>query len=250
MCRHLGYLGPEVALADLLLEPDHALLEQTWAPTDMRGGGTVNADGFGVGWHRADGTTARYRAAVPMWTDTSFRDVAREVHSGAVVAAVRSATVGMPVVAEACAPFTDGTRLFSHNGRVAGWPDSVAKPAARLDVVDLLSLEAVTDSALLWALLRQRLLAGADPEVAVPELVGEVADAAPGSRLNLLYSDGARLVATTWTHSLWVRQEPAAVTVASEPFGAREGWRAVPDRSVVVASVHDVQVRPLAERGE
>ncbi|MER7081114.1 glutamine amidotransferase [Saccharopolyspora kobensis] len=250
MCRHVGYLGPAVSLAELLLEPEHSLLEQTWAPADMRGGGTVNADGFGVGWCRADGSTARYRAAVPMWTDQSFRDAAREVRSGAVVAAVRSATVGMPVVPGACAPFTDGNRLFSHNGRVTGWPDSVAKLAARLEVVDLLTLEAATDSALLWAVLRQRVLDGADPEVAVPELVGEVVAAAPDSRLNLLFSDGARLVATTWTHSLWVHQERGAVTVASEPFGARAGWREVPDRSLVVATADDVELRPLEEMGE
>ncbi|MGW1681827.1 ergothioneine biosynthesis protein EgtC [Saccharopolyspora sp. NPDC002376] len=250
MCRHVGYLGPAVALADLLLEPEHSLLEQTWAPADMRGGGTINADGFGVGWYRADGSTARYRSAVPMWTDQSFRDTASEVRSGAVVAAVRSATIGMPVVPGACAPFTDGSWLFSHNGRVSGWPDSVAKLAARLEVVDLLTLEAVTDSALLWAVLRQRLLAGAEPAVAVSDLVGEVVAAAPDSRLNLLLSDGTRLVATTWTHSLWVRQGSTAVTVASEPFGARVGWREVPDRNVVVADVDDVQVRPLAEMGE
>ncbi|MER7015508.1 ergothioneine biosynthesis protein EgtC [Saccharopolyspora sp. NPDC000359] len=250
MCRHVGYLGPPVALDELLLEPEHSLLEQTWAPADMRGGGTINADGFGVGWYRADGSTGSYRAAVPMWTDQSFREVAREVRSGAVVAAVRSATVGMPVVPAACAPFTDGTRLFSHNGRVTGWPDSVAKLAARLDVVDLLTLQAATDSALLWAVLRQRVLDGAEPAEALSELVGEVVAAAPDSRLNLLFSDGDRLVATTWTHSLWVRREPAAVTVASEPFGPRAGWREVPDRSLVVADVHDVQVRPLAGMGE
>ncbi|MDA3631072.1 ergothioneine biosynthesis protein EgtC [Saccharopolyspora sp. WRP15-2] len=250
MCRHVGYLGSAVALSDLLLEPEHSLLEQAFAPADMRGGGTINADGFGVGWYREDGSTARYRSAAPMWTDQSFRDIAGEVRSGAVVAAVRSATVGMPVVPDACAPFTDGRWLFSHNGRVTGWPDSVAKLAARLDVVDLLKMEAATDSALLWALLRQRLLDGAEPAVAMSELVGEVAAAAPDSRLNLLLSDGSRVVATTWTHSLWVRRGSAAVTVASEPFGARDGWCEVPDRSVVVAEADDVQVRPLAEMGE
>ena len=48
MCRHLAYLGPAVPLAALLLDPPHSLLRQSWAPRDMRGGGSVNADGFGV----------------------------------------------------------------------------------------------------------------------------------------------------------------------------------------------------------
>ncbi|TDD15844.1 ergothioneine biosynthesis protein EgtC, partial [Kribbella turkmenica] len=51
MCRHLAYLGPPVTLAALVLEPSHSLYEQSWAPDDMRGGGTVNADGFGLAWY-------------------------------------------------------------------------------------------------------------------------------------------------------------------------------------------------------
>ncbi|HEU0128797.1 MAG TPA: ergothioneine biosynthesis protein EgtC, partial [Pseudonocardiaceae bacterium] len=47
MCRHLAYLGPPLDLATLLLDPPHSLLRQTYAPADMRGGGTVNVDGFG-----------------------------------------------------------------------------------------------------------------------------------------------------------------------------------------------------------
>ena len=44
--RHLAYIGPPVTLAALLLDPPHGLLHQAYAPSDMRGGGTVNADGF------------------------------------------------------------------------------------------------------------------------------------------------------------------------------------------------------------
>ena len=54
-------------LAEVVLDPSHGLLEQTWAPADMRGSGTVNADGFGVGWYDGDGDALRYRRAVPMW---------------------------------------------------------------------------------------------------------------------------------------------------------------------------------------
>ena len=43
MCRHLAYVGPTVTLASLVLEPVHSLLHQSYAPADMRGGGTINA---------------------------------------------------------------------------------------------------------------------------------------------------------------------------------------------------------------
>ncbi|HEX2419812.1 MAG TPA: ergothioneine biosynthesis protein EgtC, partial [Micromonosporaceae bacterium] len=60
MCRHLLWLGQSVTLSALLLDPPHSLLRQSWAPRDMRGGGTINVDGFGVGWYQGD-TPVRYR---------------------------------------------------------------------------------------------------------------------------------------------------------------------------------------------
>ncbi|MCA1185597.1 MULTISPECIES: ergothioneine biosynthesis protein EgtC [unclassified Saccharopolyspora] len=250
MCRHLGYLGPPLPLAELLLDPPHSLLQQTWAPRDMRGGGTVNVDGFGAGWYEDGGEPARHRRAVPMWTDRSFAELARRQRSGAVLAAVRSATVGMPVSEAACAPFTDGRWLFSHNGVVAGWPESLAKAAADLDVVDLMTLEAPTDSAVLWALLRHRLHRGEDPARAVRAVVGQVVRTRPESRLNLLITDGSALVASTWGHALSVRRNADSVLLSSEPFGDDARWEPVPDRHLVVARPGSVHVAPLLDEGE
>ncbi|BCB90386.1 ergothioneine biosynthesis protein EgtC [Phytohabitans suffuscus] len=243
MCRHLAYVGPPVTLAALLLDPPHSLLRQSWAPRDMRGGGTVNADGFGVGWFTGGAGPVRYRRASPMWSDAALPQLARTASAGAVLAAVRSATVGMPVTEGACAPFHEGAWLFSHNGRVAGWPGSVAGLARRLPVTDLLTLDAPTDAALLWALVRHRLRGGADPAEALAATVSEVDAAAPGSRLNLLLTDGRRVHATTRGHSLSIRETAGAVTVASEPSDGDPAWRPVPDRSLVVAdpTTHTVE---------
>lgn len=212
----------------------------------MRYGGTINADGFGVGWYPLDGAApVRYRRDRPFWTDPGFAELATTVHSGAFVGAVRSATVGMPVVETACAPFSDGSVLFSHNGVVAGWPDSVAELARELAVTELLTLDAPTDSALLWAVLRRRLRAGAEPAAALAELTTEVGAAAPGSRLNLLLHTGDLLVATAWTHSLSVRRLDDSVLIASEPLDGDPAWIEVPDRHLVVADKSTVDIRPL-----
>lgn len=312
MCRHIAYVGEPVRLADLLLTPPHSLLRQSWAPRDMRGGGTVNADGYGIGWYplpnqrlptgpppsssggtepagptRAGSTVTgppgvgsagetwpgsavagsagaagaaslsalpavatgaepiRLRRAGPMWTDVTLPGLAASVTSGGVLAAVRSATVGMPVVETACAPFADGPWLFSHNGLVRGWPSSVATLASRLPVTDLLTMDAPTDAALLWTLLRARLAAGEKPPDAVASLVAEVAEAAPNSRLNLLLTDGSMIVGTAWTHALWVRPLPGAVVVASEPYDDDPGWQEVPDGHLLTATPSSVDITEL-----
>jgi glutamine amidotransferase len=117
--------------------------------------------------------------------------------------------------------------------------------AAALPVRDLLTLDAPTDAALLWVLVRHRLRRGDDPAVALAETVLRVAAAAHGSRLNLLLTDGATVWATTWTHALSVRAVPGAVTVASEPTDPGAGWAPVPDRHLVVAARDRCEVRPL-----
>lgn len=249
MCRHLGYLGPPIPLRDLLLDPPHSLAHQSWAPRDMRGGGTINADGFGVVWYdTATGQPVRYRRDRPLWSDADLPALAGAVRAGAVLAAVRSATVGMPVTEPATPPFLDGRWAFSHNGVVAGWPDSLAGLAAALPVHDLLTLDAPTDAALLWALVRDRLRGGAQLAHAVGATVAEVIAVAPGSRLNLLATDGSTLVATVVGHALSVRASAGNVLVSSEPLDADPGWSPVPDGHLLVATPSAVDISPLPDK--
>ena len=151
MCRHLAYLGPPTTLSALVLEPAHGLLRQSYAPRRQKRG-VVNADGWGVGFHDDAGLVRRWRSSRPLWGEASFASLAPVLTSGSVLAAVRSATLGMPLDETAAAPFTDGTWLLSHNGRV-----SRAALPARLDA------ESTCDSAMLAAHV---LAAGVDDVVA------------------------------------------------------------------------------------
>jgi glutamine amidotransferase len=181
---------------------------------------------------------------VPIWGDSSLAGLAGAVSAGAVLAAVRSATPGMPVSEGACAPFGEGQWLFSHNGAVGGWPDSVESVAATLPARDLLTLDAPTDSALLWALVRARLRDGVSPDKALAEVTCTVGALAPG-RLNLLLADGATITATTWGDSLYHRHDEAGTTVASEPDDDSPLWTEIPDRTLVTADAGGISLSPL-----
>ncbi|MFF9140935.1 ergothioneine biosynthesis protein EgtC [Streptomyces albogriseolus] len=248
MCRHLAYVGPAEPLGALLVGPPHGLHRQSWAPRRQRYG-TVNADGFGVGWY-ADGdpVPARYRRAGPIWADLSFTDLARVVRTEALLAAVRDATLSGADAEAAAAPFASGAWLFSHNGAVPGWPGSLASLAATLPAEDLLSLEARNDSAFLWALVLARLRAGDTMGQALADTVAEVAEAVPEARLNLLLTDGATVAATAWGDTLWYLARPGGGTVvASEPYDDDPHWQEVPDRTLLAASRADVLLTPLKE---
>ncbi|CBG68291.1 conserved hypothetical protein [Streptomyces scabiei 87.22] len=252
MCRHIACLGTtDLPLGRVLVDPPHGLFRQSWAPRRQRYG-TVNADGFGVGWYaQGDPVPGRYRRAGPIWGDQSFADLARVVRTGALLAAVRDATVAGADDEAAAAPFSAGPWLFSHNGAVAGWPRSLAPLVASLPAVEVLSMEARNDSALVWALVLNRLRAG-DPEgQALADTVLEVARAAPGSRLNLLLTDGETIAATAWGDTLWYLTGPGLGTVvASEPYDDDPHWVEVPDRTLLAASRTDVLLTPLKEPEE
>ncbi|MCL9760676.1 ergothioneine biosynthesis protein EgtC [Frankia sp. AiPa1] len=158
------------------------LLRQSWAPRRMRHG-TINADGYGVGWYapRQRAEPARYRRAVPMWTDASYASIAGVIASGCVLAAVRNASVGMPVEESATAPFTDGIRLLSHNGRV----DPSAVRALLAKHPDAPPPDSACDSALVAALLWEHAaqLPLADAVATVVTALGDadLADSGPGA---------------------------------------------------------------------
>jgi glutamine amidotransferase len=154
--------------------------------------------------------------------------VAPALHSGCIVAAVRSASVGMPIEPSACAPFTDGQWLLSHNGLV----DRAALPLSA-------KAESTCDSALLAALIFDR---GLD---ALGDTIVDVAAADPNARLNILAANGSRLLATTWGDTLSVLRRGDGVVLASEPYDDDPDWQEVPDRHLISVVGGDIELIPL-----
>lgn len=226
MCRHLGWLGTDVTVSSLVLDPPFGLRVQSYAPRRQKHC-LLNADGWGVGFF--DGhVPRRWRSQAPLWGDVSFDSIAPALRSHCVVAAVRSATVGMPIEASACAPFTDGQWLLSHNGIV----DRSVLPTTR-------RAESVCDSAILGAMIFER---GLD---ALGETVEEVAAADPNARLNILAANGSRMLATAWGDTLSILRRPDGVVLASEPYDNDSDWEDVPDRHLVEVTADGVAMTPL-----
>lgn len=113
MCRWLAYSGPPLPLGDLLMRPDHSLIDQSrHARQNVE---TTNGDGFGVGWYGENETPGVYRDTHPAWNDANFRHLAEHIRSGLFLSHVRAAT-GTPVQNTNCHPFAFQNWLFQHNG--------------------------------------------------------------------------------------------------------------------------------------
>ncbi|MDT5117072.1 MAG: gamma-glutamyl hercynylcysteine S-oxide hydrolase [Mycobacterium sp.] len=232
MCRHLGWLGADVSVSSLMLDPPSGLRVQSYAPRRQKHG-LMNADGWGVGFFDSSlegEVPRRWRSAAPLWGDTSFESVAPALRSRCVVAAVRSATVGMPIEISATAPFTDGHWLLSHNGVV----DRSVLPLTA-------TAESVCDSAMLAAAI---FALGLD---VLGETIAQIGSLDPTARLNMLAANGSRMLATAWGDTLSILRRDHGVVLASEPYDDDLEWEEVPDRHLVEVTAQGVTMTPLAE---
>jgi glutamine amidotransferase len=227
MCRHLAWLGAPRSVSSLVLEPAYGLRVQSYAPRRQKHG-LMNADGWGVGFFDDAGIVRRWRSSSPLWGDASFASVAPALRSGCVVAAVRSASIGMPIEPSASAPFTDGRWLLSHNGVV---DRGVLPPNS--------TAESTVDSALLAALIFDRGVP------ALGDTIEEVAASDPNARLNILAANGSQLIATTWGDTLAVLLQDDGVVLASEPYDDNPDWQEIPDRHLVEVVDSRVELNPL-----
>jgi len=212
----------------------------------MRGGGTINADGFGIGWLVGDpsdgGVARRYRRDVPMWSDAYLPGLAASISSSAILAAARNATAGMPVTETACAPFVEGVWMFSHNGALAD--HSRARKALVEQTLDVPEAGAPVDSALLFGVAVSAWVAGADLGAGLVACV-QASELVGGGRLSFLAVDGERVAATAYGDPLFVLETGAGVLVASEPLDDDPSWRTVPDGSLLVGDRTGIDVHPL-----
>ncbi|GLE52426.1 ergothioneine biosynthesis protein EgtC [Mycobacterium montefiorense] len=228
MCRHLGWLGDDVSTSSLMLEPPFGLRVQSYAPRRQKHG-LMNADGWGVGFFDGE-VLRRWRSPAPLWGDASFDSVAPALRSRCVVAAVRSAAVGMPIEASATAPFTDGHWLLSHNGVV----DRAVLPLTS-------TAESVCDSAMLAATI---FALGLD---VLGETIAQIGALDPNARLNVLAANGSRMLATAWGDTLSILRRADGVVLASEPYDDDSEWEDVPEHHLVEVTAQGVTMTPLDE---
>jgi len=247
VCRLVVYLGPPITLEALLVDPPHGLAHQAWAP-ERQASGTVNADGFGVGWYDLDRRPEPgvHRTTAPIWADRSFASFGGIVATTAALALVRGATAPAPTEASGTPPFTEARWLFGHNGAVDGFRDGAGARLRRLLTVQQESaILGAADSEVLFRLVLARIEDGDDAAEALASVVATV-ESVSGGRLNLALTDGAQLAATRVGDSLWLAADGRRTIVASEPFDAGHDWTEVPDRSVVTATAGDATITPLS----
>lgn len=247
MCRLAAYLGTEITLGKLILEPAHSLQVQGWAPQELRYA-KLNADGYGFAWYPDSAQPAVYVNPMPIWTDPNLRHLAAALRSELWVASVRSATTGNPVSHANTQPFIDQKTIFDHNGLIDDFHQQV-RPAivAMLKPGYLASIQGNTESEYLFAMLRQVLDENQEDPVhaCLAHFLGQVEGCLHGQKalLNLIVADHRRLYAVRHAvgdlcPSLYYTTKdkafPDAQLVASERLTTSSSWQPVPEHHILV----------------
>jgi predicted glutamine amidotransferase len=254
LCRFFGLRATAPTSIDCcLVRARNSLMAQS--RRDLQG--FDHADGWGIAaWHGHDLLIQREANAAHL--DDDFRAAASRVEAPTVVAHVRRATVGaiQPVNTH---PFSHGPWAFVHNGTVPYFEQIRERMLAGMTPLHRSAIRGETDSEHLFHLILSRheqdagrpvLDSLAASLVQVLRWCREIGDY-PRLGLNVLLTDGARMVGSRWQRTLCFLErngrqpcpecgrvhacgDPAgyrALVIASEPTTTGEPWQEVLERS-------------------
>ncbi|MEZ4317014.1 MAG: class II glutamine amidotransferase [Myxococcota bacterium] len=274
MCRFILYHGPEIPLADLITRPRNSLINQSfdaeWREEPL------NGDGFGMAWYvpsmRAE--PAVFRSITPAWSNPNLLDLAAVIRSGSILAHVRAASPGLPVMEMNCHPFRAGKLAFMHNGFIPDFKPVRRRILERISAEAFDIIDGTTDSEHVFALFvdqyRKRPSLGPALRATLRE-IAEIAGPERTSLLNLAVSDGTNAAVCRATigpdqsasNSLFVHAgmqylcdgtecrmidpsgQGTATIVSSEPLSDDPGWMEVPQNHLVVLEQGELTVESL-----
>lgn len=255
MCRFLGLRTTYPTTVECsLVHARNSLMAQS--RRDLHG--FENADGWGIAAYR-HGEPRFQRRCHAAHQSHEFRAAASRVCASTVLAHVRRATVGA-IDDVNTHPFTHGRFAFVHNGTIPYFE------RIRDDMLDAMghdhrhAIQGTTDSEHLFHVVLAA--HGRAPERSLYDVLHETlrrtvawcrrVGLEPRLGLNVLLTDGERMVGSRWQRTLfWLQRvgladcavcgsrhaaceapdDYRALVIASEPI-TREPWREVPERSV------------------
>ncbi|MGC2409226.1 MAG: class II glutamine amidotransferase [Methyloceanibacter sp.] len=255
MCRLYGLHANEPTRIECsLVRAQNALMEQSRKDLE----GLTHGHGWGLAAY-PDGVPFVEKQAWAAYHAEHFKKTAARIYSRSVIAHVRRATVGPPGI-ENTHPFVHGVWLFAHNGTVPNFDQVRECLIEELDPLHRTEIKGSTDSEHVFRYLLT--LWEHEPERPLVEtlrrglerVIDWCREIDPNRRigLNVLWTDGERMVGSRLNRSLWYleraglvrceicgqthvhhspKQHHRGVEIASEPI-TNERWLQIPNGTV------------------
>ncbi len=274
MCRWLAYYGSPVRLEDLLVKPQHSLIDQSLH--SRLGATTTNGDGFGVGWYGDGDTPGVFHSTEPAWNDRNLKELSRHLVSPLVFAHIRASTGGA-IQQTNCHPFRHGSWLWMHNGLIRDFAKVKRDLAFAVDPSLFAEIEGSTDTEMFFYLaltfgLQDDPIGGVERAVGFIEATGRRHGVQHPIQMTVATTDGAKVWAfryssegssrtlfysTTVTtlrelypdNPMLVGMSEESRLIVSEPLGDRAGvWNEVPEASCGIIQEGQDELLPFTPR--
>ena len=271
MCRWLAYTGSPVRIEELILKPDHSLIDQSLH--SQMGATTTNGDGFGLGWYDGGETPAVFHSTEPAWNDRNLKELATHLESPVVFAHIRAST-GTAIQRTNCHPFRHGQWLWMHNGAIRDFPTVKRDLVFAVDPSLYPHIEGSTDTEVLFYLALTFGLDD-DPAAAVARAIGFVEQTGrahgvehpvlgtiattDGSKVwffrysseqktrSLFYSTSIETLRVQYPdHPMIPKLSDETRIIVSEPLGDLAGvWNAVPEATYGIVQEGQDEMHPF-----
>ncbi|MCG3866089.1 MULTISPECIES: class II glutamine amidotransferase [unclassified Photobacterium] len=240
MSRWLAFHGKPIYLDELIYQSEHSLIHQTLE--ERKSVNYVNGDGFGLAWYSKQDIPGRYHEISPAWADDNLRSLTHHICSHRFMAHVRFST-GAEVSRANCHPFIYEQWMFLHNGQIGGF-DKVRFTLERLLTEELYNKRVgTTDSEIIFLLMIKNGLQ-IDPIAAINQTMYEIEQAMLEKEVTLplhasiCISDGdsfwvIRYSTDNVAPTIYIKQQPDSVTLASEPLEQSNNWLLMPKQQIL-----------------
>lgn len=271
MCRFIAYAGRDILLADLIVNPEHSLINQSYQ--SQQRSERLNGDGFGVGWYNRalSKEPGIFTATSPAWSNRNLRRLADKIVSPLVFAHIRAASPEFPVNELNCHPFYYHHLMWMHNGRIDNFL-KIKRPlrnSLRDDIYN--TIQGTTDSEHAFAAFLNFLpqdLSTCNATSLKSAMLSTIAQlnqwtrdsgAQYASQYNFAVTDGETIVITRYTDApetiaetlyfsrgerfecqgnvcrvISPKEKPHAIVVASEALTPEARWEPVPANHILV----------------
>jgi predicted glutamine amidotransferase len=282
MCRLAAYIGHPLLISQVVTEPRHSIIHQSYHSEER----TVptNGDGSGIAWFvpHVSHQPSLFKDVRPAWNDENLIEIARVTSSHCILAHVRAASPQSPVQRLNCHPFAHERLAFMHNGGLGGFQTYRRQLLASLSDKAFHAILGSTDSEHAFAVFIDHYdqlgnMAGVDRLAEAMQRTLERLEAlkleagvTEPSACNFAVADGNAIVVTRFMspgagdppslHFLTGRslrlkdghykmdygEDPDVVLIASERLNGDVAWQDVPGGSMILAThPGKAELRPI-----
>lgn len=261
MCRLLVYFGKTIYLNEIIYNPEHSIIKQSYSPAYTPNikknvlNSDLNLDGFGCGWWIPEKNNFFvYKSLKPIWNDTILNSIANSIKSNLIFAHIRAVLRkrGSPVSDLNTHPFIANGWIWMHNGCIIDFDKHKGNITSYIESGILPNLYGSTDSEFCFGLYLTFLTKNSNPLESFTFLFKYLKKNNFKGYYNFITSDGINILCSRFV--IGINKEPLSLyfdekkkIISSEPLYPNSDWIVLPKNSMLHYKENNYKIYNLSK---